>query len=250
MTEEEKKAAEAAEAAKQSKEGKPDVMTKDEVAKLLADQAAEFTAKMEAAVKEAASKEKEKLYDTIDKYKKDTEALTAKAKAEEDEKNRILKEEADKKKEELDAKERVKQLEVELEKTAKRFEEVMEIKDKQFTSELTKRDLAIIREKLIGEANGAIIPELVQGNTEEELRKSAESAKARFSEIVTAQKKQVEDELIRAGKIPGPDGKNKETKETHGDPTRVKSMKEIFGMPDDDFIKYKDEYLKSLSQTS
>ena len=47
-------------------------------------------------------------------------------------------------------------------------------------------DLKFYREKKIQEANGKIIPELVSGNTEEEINASVEKSMARYNEIVGA----------------------------------------------------------------
>ncbi len=113
-------------------------------------------------------------------------------------------------------------------------------------NELRKRDLAILRERLIADSRGEIIPELVQGNSEEELHKAAESAKVRYKEIVENQRKQLTDELIRTGKLPGPDGKDKKKEETSLG-AGIKSTKEVWELGDDEFLKYKESVLKEFS---
>ena len=219
--------------------------TADEIKIMMDVKDNELQEKIAVAVKEAASKEKEKLYDTVEKYKKDLETLANKAEMEEVEKQKLLQEESDKKKAELSAQERVAELEKDLDKTSKRFEEVINIKDLEFKEALRKRDLAILRERLVAEAKGEIIPELVQGDSEEQINEAAELARLRYKEIVENQKKQLTDELIRTGKIPGPDGKDK--KDTTTDLTGGRSIKEVFELPEEDFIKYKDEVLKKFS---
>ena len=219
--------------------------TAEELKTILDSKDQEVQEKIAAAVKDAASKEKEKLYDTVEKYKKDLEVLAKKAEAEEAEKQKLLQMEEEKKKAELSAKERVAELEKDLEKTSKRFEEVIGIKDLEFKEALRKRDLAILRERLVADAKGEIIPELVQGDSEEQINKAAELARLRYKEIVENQKKQLTDELIRTGKIPGPDGKDKKDNPT--DLSGGKSIKEVFELPDEDFLKYKDEVLKKFS---
>jgi hypothetical protein len=246
--EEAKKAAAEAKAAedKSAEDKKSDILTKEEVQALLDKQKEDFDKTLKEAVKEAASKEKEKLYDTVEKYKKDLEVLAVSAKKEQEEKDKLLKAEEDKKKEEMSAKDRVTQLEVEMTKTTKRFEEAISLKDVEFKGELAKRDLEIFKEKLIAEAKGEIISEMVKGTSEEELKQSAEQSKVRYKEIVENQKKQLTDELVRLGKIPGPDGKDKQD-QTPGVSGDERSVADIFTMPEEEFSAYKDEVLKKYS---
>lgn len=225
-------------------QGTGKTLAEAEVQALLKQKEEEFNSKLEEAKKEAASKEKAKLYDTIEAAKKSAAENEKKIKEIEAKAEAERKAEEQKIKDEMDAKERLKLLEAQQEENTKRFNEMMELKTSQFESELKKRDLAVMREKLISEARGEIIPEIVQGNSEEELVQAAEKARARFREIAEAQRKQFADTLIKEGKIPGPDGSDKITE---GDKSKSasgqKSLQDIFSMTKDDFLKYKDSVL-------
>jgi len=56
----------------------------------------------------------------------------------------------------------------------------------EITTKLEQERLATLKANLIASAGGKIIPELVSGNTEEEIKLSVERAKQRFTEIVAA----------------------------------------------------------------
>ena len=215
------------------------VLTESEVQALLKKKEEELTAAIDEAKKDAASKEKAKLYDTIEKAKTQAAEYEKQLKefqAVEEEKRKA---EEQRIKDEMDAKERMKIIENELDSSKKRFSEMLDLKDKEFNAELKKRDLAILRERLISEAKGEIIPEMVQGSTEEELKAAADLARTRYKDIVEAQKKQIVESLIKDGKIPSPDGTGKITE---SDKTAVsggiKSSQEIFGMSEAEFQEY------------
>lgn len=223
------------------------VLTEAEVQALLKQKEDELSKKIEEATKEAASKEKAKLYDTIEASKKAAAEMEKKLKEVEAAEEAKRKEAEQKVKDEMDAKERLKILEDQQQEDKKRFQEILDIRSTEFQSELKKRDLAIIREKLISEAKGEIIPEMVQGNSEEELVQAAEKSRARFKEIIDAQKKQFADTLIKDGKIPHPDGSDKITERDKSvSSSGQKSLQDIFSMPKEDFLKYKDEILSTL----
>lgn len=63
---------------------------------------------------------------------------------------------------------------------------VEELKENIRAEIKSEYDLKFYREKKIQEANGKIIPELVSGNTEEEIDASIEKSMARYNEIVGA----------------------------------------------------------------
>lgn len=191
----------------------PENASKEQVAALLKEfsDTAEKEHKDELAktVKEKVSDEKSKLYDSIKK--------------ERDEKERLEKERDDLKKglEDLEGKlkeakrdedgsaesdRRIKELEAQVEKTKSNALELATSMRDEFKKELDRRDLDAVRERLIKDANGKIVPELVQGNTLEEITKSVEGAKARYAEMAAEQKKQIEAELMAKGMIPNPDG--------------------------------------------
>ena len=146
---------------------------------------------VEAAEKQSSQKEKQKLYDTIEKLKLDLKEANqnlAKFKQLEEEKR---KQEEELKKammtDEQRRDEAIKKANLELEQLNLAFEKLKQEMDEK----LRLKDLEIYREKLISRANGRIIPELVTGNSIEELDESYRKAVERFNFI----KNQVAEEL-------------------------------------------------------
>lgn len=66
---------------------------------------------------------------------------------------------------------------------------------------LTAERVTNLRKELIEKAKGEILPELVTGTTEEELRASAEVAKARYKEIADKSQESLKNELIQNGQL-------------------------------------------------
>lgn len=57
---------------------------------------------------------------------------------------------------------------------------------RQLEQSLTQRDISVLREKLIAEAGGKIIPALVRGSTEEEIQTSVIEAKKEYERIASS----------------------------------------------------------------
>jgi len=74
---------------------------------------------------------------------------------------------------------------------------------KTLSTELTKQRLDTLRSTLIDSAKGEVIPELITGSTDEEVRASFEKSKARFQELVTPRVEEVK-KTLGAGALPTP----------------------------------------------
>lgn len=175
--------------------------------------------------------EKEKLYASIEKHKgdatKSAEELTknkaALKKIQDDEAAREKKvaEEADKeKRSKMELDERMATLEDEnrqnAEETSKKLQEQSENfvaemakKDKAFDDKLREKELETYRQSVIADAQGQIIPEVVKGNTKEEIDASAEKAKARYTEIRAGALEAEHKKSMTDGKLPGQSGDGK-----------------------------------------
>jgi len=202
----------------------------------------------EKKLKDTVSIEKKKLYDTIEQTKKEKEAAEKKAsdfEKAEAERNKALE---DKKKAETDSKVLIEQLEQKLKTDAERVQAIIDLKDKEFKAELSRRDLEIYKKEKIFNANGKIIPELVSGNSTEEIDVAVEKAKARYIEIIEGQKQAIEDELMKTGKIPGAGPKDKD--KASGASTLAggdfKSWEELMKMDPKDFLDYQKGALAKL----
>lgn len=155
----------------------------------------------EQLIAKAREEEKNKLYPTIEKLKNENATYVQThnddliAIATKDKEIERLKNEIETLKSQVDGKESeaLKSLKKEL-KAAQ--DEVQSLKDsapnvdelrENIRNEIkAEYDLKFYREKKIQEANGKIIPELVSGNTEEEINASVEKSMARYNEIVGA----------------------------------------------------------------
>lgn len=228
--------------------GSKDNFTADEVKELLAEQSKKSSEEHETKLKDIASLEKNKLYDTIRKEKDEKEALQKKLstfeeadklKAADDEKKRV---------EELDIKDRLMELEGKTATDNKRFQQMMEIKDKEFDAALKKRDLALYKERKVANAKGGIIPELVLGNSEKEIDEAYDKAVNRYEEIRDGEKKKLEANLINNGKLPGPDGgKDVVPGDDISNTPSGKNWEDVHKMSPDEFEKYKEDALKQFS---
>lgn len=189
----------------------------------------------EENLKKAVQSEKTKLYDSLEKEKKEKKALENKL--EELLKNQPVKTE-DKKEDTGAIEAKLSALEKQREEDRKRFEEILSKTSVGFQEELKKRDLEALKFKLIAEANNEVIPEIITGNSVEELKESFEKAKLRYKEVEEKSKKTLLENLIKEGKIPEQDV----TKKTNsGQTTKVNaSLQDIFTMSAEEFEKYKD----------
>jgi predicted RNase H-like nuclease (RuvC/YqgF family) len=228
-------------------EGK-DSYSKDEVEKLLKDKEKEIKELSQKAIVEAVGTEKQKLYATIEKEKEEKLRLEKELEEFRQEEAKKKEEEEEKRREELEVRDLVKEIEEKQVKESKRFQEILDLREKEYKTELLKRDLAIFRERKIAEANGRIIPELVQGNSEEEISQSVELAKQRYIDIVEGTKKEVTAQFLKDGKIPGPDGKDKKIEnEDPAQPSDApKRNKELWEMSDEQFKEYKEKFEKDF----
>lgn len=219
----------------------------EEIKKAILEKEKEWQEKTADMIAKAVSTEKEKLYDTIEKVKGEKEKLEKELSKtmSEKEKERIAEEE--KKKAEMDAIERVQLLETKQAEDSKRFQDVMQMKETEWQEELKKRDLAVYREKKINESNGLIIPELVQGKTTEEIDRAVELAKQRYIAIVESTKKQAMDEMLKNGKLPGPDGKDKKDESGSGATGETRpDWQRLMTMTNEDFVKEKAKFEKEF----
>lgn len=205
-------------------------------------QADEFDAKLKTAI----TTEKDKLYETLNVEKDKAKQLKAeldKYKKEEEVKTQEL--EA-KKKEEMDIKDRLKELEAQTKVEQEKFSNIMSIKDSEFKAELKARDLAMLKKEKILESKGQIIPELVTGNSEEEILQSVEVAKQRYAAIMEEAKQKTEAELLKSGKLPTSDGLNKQEKDISSLGDRNTSWQKLMTMSPEEVKKQAAQYLESL----
>lgn len=220
--------------------------TEEEVEAMLSSKVQEAEEKVRS---EAAKAEKDKLYDSL--KKKDDDLLKAqnelskfreeKAKREEEaEKRRLAKLSEEERQKELIEKsnQRVEQLETAFTALQQETQEI-----------LRKKDLELIRKDLIAEAKGEIIPELVSGDTPEELKESVEKAKVRYKELVAKVS-----EKVNTGPSQTPDNQDAKsivTETPHqrkpiptDDSASKVTAEDIFKMDDNQFQEHKESILK------
>jgi hypothetical protein len=223
---------------------KKESFSKDEVKALLEKTAADIKIAATETTKQIIETEKAKLYDTIEAEKKkssELEKIVREQKNADDEKKKA---EEQKINDELDAKEQVKLLAKKLDDDSKRFEDIVELKDAEYKGELRKRDLEIYKEKLIASYNGAIIPEMVSGKTEEELDKAVEAAAERYKQIAERSKQEIMDEAVKNGKLPKPGDLDNSLKKTSG----AKDWKDVMSMSTEDYAAYKKSVFDNLEK--
>lgn len=214
---------------------KPD---KDKVSKLETEvkDRKTFDEDVEKETSTRVKKEKEKLYDSIEKHKDDasksadelTKNKAALKKIQDDEAAREKKvaEEADKeKRSKMELDERMATLEDEnrrnVEETSKKLQDQSEKfvadmakKDKAFDDKLREKELEAYRQSVIADAKGQIIPEVVKGSTKEEIDASGEKARARYTEIRAGALEDKHKKSMTDGKLPGQSGEGKVGVET------------------------------------
>lgn len=191
----------AAKAASADKEQKEEILeTEAEVAE------EEVNKKIEAARKQ----EKDKLYKEITDLKSSVESLTELAQAE-----RQAKEDAENKADGIAEKERQKSLSTEEklaeklntleERLVKEGEERQILKQELQKAELT-RELESYRTLVLNEAGDEIIPELVTGNSKEDIDRNVAVAKAKYEQLFQAafNKAKGERQASVTGNMPGP----------------------------------------------
>jgi hypothetical protein len=119
-----------------------------------------------------------------------------------------------------------------------RTKELLEGLSKEFKETLNKKDLEIYVKEKIASANGEIIPDLVKGNTKEEVDQAYDLAIERYKEIVDRSVKKKEQEKLETGKLPDAtkSGLNKTTNE--------KTAEDIARMSRKEFEEYSKNILK------
>ena len=230
---------------------------------------------VEKATTARVKTEKEKLYASINKHKNDAtksaeELEKNKAdlkKLQDDDKAREKKvaEAADKeKRSKMEIDERMAALEDEnrlkveetdakLLKQREEFTAEMAQKDKAFDDKLKEKELEAYRQSVIADAKGQIIPEVVKGNTREEIDATVEKAKTRYTEIRNGALEADHKKSMTDGKLPGQSGDGKVGPESTPAGGGVdkggfqeKSVAELATMNKDDLAAHKEKVLQQL----
>ncbi len=223
--------------------------------------------------------EKEKLYASIEKHKGDASKATDELaqnqeklkKLEEAETAREKKatEDVDKKKRsEMEVSERMAALEDENrrkteETDAKLLQQREEFtaetarKDKAFDDKIKAQELETYRQSVIADAKGQIIPEVVKGNTKEEIDGTVEKAKARYTEIRNGALEADHKKSMTDGKLPGQSGDGKVGPESTPAGGGVdkggfqeKSVAELATMNKDELAAHKEKVLQQLEASA
>lgn len=139
----------------------------------------------ESLIAKARKEEKEKLYPEITKLKEDLEKKVTRI-------NELLLAIGEKDEIISQKDKEIKELKTNSKKTDSQEVKDLKIKITELENKLAEKDkeistikLASYRDKKIAEAGGELIPELVTGNSEEEIDLSIEKAKERYKEIVS-----------------------------------------------------------------
>ncbi len=157
-------------------------------------------------VSKARQEEKEKLYSDLERQKKALKESEDRIKAMEAELSglRVSSSEAQRLAGEI---ERLKaERAAESERFQKTIEEVLEKTRRETEKQLRSLELAALKRELIASAQGRVIPELVHGETEEEIRDSFDASKRRFEQIaaeVEARAKKEHEEKMKSA-LPKP----------------------------------------------
>lgn len=208
---------------------------------------AKIAVAVEEAKKEAAAAEKKKLYDSL--KKKDDELSSLRSKAEELEKLEAAR--AQKAEEERKAKlsdeekkaEAIANANLKVEQLTTAFSKLKE----ETQASLKAKELELLRKDLIAEAGGKIIPDLVKGSTEDELRESVEKAKARYQQIVDEVAKDIKPTTTPDDEIP-----TRTTEVPHQKKTTIPrdtsepNADEVLQMTPEKFREYKENTLKKF----
>ena len=210
--------------------------------------------------KETSHIEKEKLYNQIKELKDENKQFKSNLelllkqetekkqreeeliKKQEDEKRKI---EDDKKKAEMDLTERIKLLENELSNSSLKTEEVKKKSEELLTKaveftkeELRKKDLQLYIQQVINQNNGEIIPDLVAGNTVEEVDASLERAKKRYQELIVKKKEKDDQAMLNSGGVPRDTNDKVINKQL--------AVDNIWDLDNKSFNEYADSFIQSL----
>jgi hypothetical protein len=212
----------------------------------------ELETKISEAVKAAISNtnetEKNKLYETLDHTKQEL-------KKKDSELQRLQKIEEEKQKQEEDKRlaalsndertaEQIKQLNGKLGQMVEGFD----LLKKQTDEKLRQKDLEVYREKLVLGAKGEIIPEMVVGNSIEELDKAFQRSKDRYGTILQEAKAKIVPDKTQDT----PNNKKPVSTEIPQDNTPTKqfaekSASDIMNMSPEEFATYKDSVLDAYN---
>ena len=232
-----------------------DSYSKDEVAAILTEQekavqeqvktvvteelTKEAQKKIQEEVQKAVKTEKDTLYQTIEHHKaKADEAQKALADAKA-QLEAATKTEGTGSKEAMEAQAKIAALETSLTELKDTTKRLLEEQSANFNSVLQKKDLEVKKEKLIADAKGEIIPDLVSGETEEELIASVERAKTRYKEVVAEIKNRNEQQQLANSQVPGASGHSGNGQISGGTPN-------VFAMSKEEFDEYAKKELEKI----
>lgn len=178
--------------------------------------------------------EKEKLYNDLSKEKEraakiEKELAEFKKKADE-EKARVEKERLEK----LTVEQRLQEELAQATTKINQFADGFEMFKRETAEEIRKRDLALFKEKLVA-GRTDYLPELVSGNSEEELKSSFEASQRRYKEIVSHVAAPQKPNPAQVSEIAAP-----AVPQTTPAPTAAKSSTEIMSMTPEEYKAYKE----------
>lgn len=200
-------------------------------------------AEVEAATKTSISTEKDKLYSNM-------EALKKKNREFEDQLNSLAKEKREleeyKEKERLAKMSTEEKAQDELKKATERIEQLntsFNVLKQETDDKLLTKDLELYREKLIAQATGNIIPELVRGTSREELEVSYKMAVERFKSIKADVEKGIKETLKDDLNTEVSTETPNQTRKTPPKNEKMLSALEIRNLPPEKYKQYKEEVL-------
>ena len=229
--------------------------TKDEVSKFLTEQESSYKSEADKLEKEFETKkkdleiqitkeQKDTHYGTIEYHKKQVDELS-KQKDELMKKLSELESAGTKKQEDtVESQKEIQELKGQIETIKGETKRLLDEQSAYFNGVLQKKDLEMIKKELISTAKGEIIPELVTGNTEEEIRASYETAVNRYKEITEVVKKGQENKHLLEGKAPEASGGDRATEK--GSSTREADYLKVMSMSKEEFLKYQEDQFNKL----
>lgn len=196
------------------------------------------------AAKKAAQTEKDKMYktvaekeDALKRAEKELEEFRKKdadlsAKAEEERKAKLTDQQ---------------RVDEELKKASAKVEQVetaFALLRKETSEQIKKKDLEVLREKIIADAGGKIIPELVTGNSIEELEASSVKAVSRYEEITANATKGLQKPSVNQSSNSHLNETPNQTRMTSPEQEKPVSAEEVRNMDAVTFQQRKEEILK------
>ena len=205
------------------------------------------------AKKNTAEVEKNKLYSTIEKQKAENANLKSKLDAIK-EAEKIAKEEKAKKEEAarlaaLSQEEKVNEMLNKQQQQISNLTEVINLNKIDTEKKMKLKDIELHREKLLHSANGQVIPELVSGESIDELEDSFEVSKKRYEEIqkkiTNSQKKSQNPSPNESEPLTPTENPQDKSQQTQNQ-ENIKSLNDLMQMNKADFAKYRDAKLAQL----